>query len=43
MAIAVELQREVLAVLPEAGREQFLEQLATFADPAGVAADERTR
>jgi len=42
-AIAVELQREVLAVLPEAGREQFLEQLALVADACRFAADERTR
>ena len=42
-AIAVELQREVLAVLPESGREQFLEQLALVADACRFAADERTR
>ena len=41
--IAVNLQGEVLAVLPEADREQFLEQLALVADACRFAADERTR
>ena len=41
--IAVNLQSEVLAVLPEANREQFLEQLARVADACRMAADERNR
>ncbi len=41
--IALQLQGEVLAVLPEAGREQFLEQLALVADACRFAADGRTR
>lgn len=41
--IAVNLQGEVLAVLPEANREQFLEQLALVADACRLVADERTR
>lgn len=42
-AIAVELQGEVLAVLPVSGRERFLEQLALVADACRIAADERGR
>jgi DNA-binding MarR family transcriptional regulator len=41
--IALELQGEVLSVLPEANREQFLEQLALVADACRLAADERPR
>jgi DNA-binding MarR family transcriptional regulator len=39
--IAVNLQGEVLAVLPAANREQFLEQLALVADACRIAADEQ--
>jgi DNA-binding MarR family transcriptional regulator len=41
--IAVNLQVEVMAVLPEAGREQFLEHLALVADACRGAAEERSR
>jgi DNA-binding MarR family transcriptional regulator len=40
-AVAVKLQGEVLAVLPEASREQFLEQLALVADACRDATERR--
>jgi DNA-binding MarR family transcriptional regulator len=40
-AVAVKLQGEVLAVLPESSREQFLEQLALVADACRDAAERR--
>ena len=42
-AIAVTLQGEVLEVLPETSRENFLEQLALVADACRNAADQETR
>ena len=41
--IAVALQGEVLEVLPETSRENFLEQLALVADACRIAADEGAR
>lgn len=38
-SLALELQSEVLAVLPEAARETFLEHLATIADACSEAAE----
>jgi DNA-binding MarR family transcriptional regulator len=40
-SIAVALQGEVLSVLPEASREQFLEHLTLVADACREAAEER--
>jgi len=40
-AIAVSLQGDVLSVLPEGGREQFLEQLALVADACRAATAEK--
>ena len=40
-AVAVKLQGEVLAVLPESSREQFLEQLARVADACRDSAERK--
>jgi DNA-binding MarR family transcriptional regulator len=40
-AIAVALQGDALSVLPEANREQFLEQLALVADACREASGQR--
>src|SRR5687768_16041881 len=40
-AIAIALQGDVLSILPEAGREQFLEQLALVADACREVAGQR--
>lgn len=42
-ALAVELQSEVLEVIPRARREEFLEELALVADACKAAADESPR
>lgn len=42
-ALALELQGEVLSVLPESGREEFLEHLALVADACRVAAESAPR